>query len=217
MGDKETVTMKLKADLQCYYCYKKVKKILCKFPEVQDQIFDEKKNLVTIKVVSHCPEMIKQKIICKGGGCIQFVEPPVVGPQGPPGDVGPPGPMGPPGPPGPVGPCGPKGPVGPEGPPGVGIVGPPGPPGPIGPPGPPGPMPVPCRPCEPVPICYPPAVYLVGRCYCGYNWGPSCNCQGGIPPGCLRPQACLNDCYRPCNVNRYEYCSEEDSTGCTTM
>ncbi|GMY36620.1 protein PYRICULARIA ORYZAE RESISTANCE 21 isoform X2 [Fagus crenata] len=70
--------MVLKADLQCCRCYKKVKKVLCKFPEIQDQVFKEKENLVLITVVCCCPEKLKKKIICKGGGsitCIEIKEP----------------------------------------------------------------------------------------------------------------------------------------------
>ncbi|XP_041027467.1 protein PYRICULARIA ORYZAE RESISTANCE 21-like isoform X9 [Juglans microcarpa x Juglans regia] len=185
MGEKAT-EMYLKADLQCCQCSKKVKKILCKFPEVHDQKFDEKKNLVTIKVVSCCPEKIKKKIICKGGGCIQFVE------KGPPGPPGPPGPAGPPGPPGPEGPPGPQGPQGPQGPP--------------------GPKPEPCHPHKPYPPniavpCYPvvPSVYPVCTCGCG----------GTRPWSCRQPYPSV--CHAPCNVSRYEYCSEGDSTGCATM
>ncbi|GMY36618.1 protein PYRICULARIA ORYZAE RESISTANCE 21 isoform X4 [Fagus crenata] len=78
MGEKKKTLMVLKADLQCCRCYKKVKKVLCKFPEIQDQEFKEKDNLVKITVVCCCPEKLKQKIICKGGGtitCIEIIEP----------------------------------------------------------------------------------------------------------------------------------------------
>ncbi|GMY36637.1 protein PYRICULARIA ORYZAE RESISTANCE 21 isoform X2 [Fagus crenata] len=78
MGEKKKTLMVLKADLQCCRCYKKVKKVLCKFPQIQDQVFKEKENLVLITVVCCCPEKLKQKIICKGGGtitCIEIKEP----------------------------------------------------------------------------------------------------------------------------------------------
>ncbi|GKV15217.1 hypothetical protein SLEP1_g26019 [Rubroshorea leprosula] len=42
--------MELDVDLQCSKCYKKVKKLLCKFPEIRDQEYDEKANKVKIKV-----------------------------------------------------------------------------------------------------------------------------------------------------------------------
>ncbi|GMY36627.1 protein PYRICULARIA ORYZAE RESISTANCE 21 isoform X4 [Fagus crenata] len=66
--------MVLKVDLQCCRCYKKVKKVLCSIPEIQDQEYNEKENLVVIKVVCCNPEKIKQKLICKGCGCIKSVE-----------------------------------------------------------------------------------------------------------------------------------------------
>ncbi|GLT24847.1 hypothetical protein SLA2020_000150 [Shorea laevis] len=66
--------MVLNVDLQCSKCYKKVKKLLCKFPEIQDQKYDEKANKVTIKVVSSSPEKIRDKLCCKGCGCIKSIE-----------------------------------------------------------------------------------------------------------------------------------------------
>ncbi|KAG2411301.1 hypothetical protein I3760_Q013300 [Carya illinoinensis] len=127
--------MVLKADCSAVGASRKVKKILCKIPEIHDQKFDEKKNLVTISVVSCYPEKIKQKLIRKSGGCIEVIDviypKPIPGPPGPPGlreIPGPPGPPGPKGDPGPPGPPGPKGERGPKGEP--------GPPGPVGPCGP---------------------------------------------------------------------------------
>ncbi|GKV15214.1 hypothetical protein SLEP1_g26016 [Rubroshorea leprosula] len=61
-------------DLQCSKCYKKIKKLLCKFPEIRDQKYDEKANKVTIKVVSCSPEKIRDKLCCKGCGCIKSIE-----------------------------------------------------------------------------------------------------------------------------------------------
>ncbi|TYI81978.1 hypothetical protein E1A91_D05G190700v1 [Gossypium mustelinum] len=72
MGEK--VTMVLKVDLQCRRCYKKVKQVLCKFPQIQDQIYDEKANTVTIKVVCCDPEKLMGKIRCKGGYSIKCIE-----------------------------------------------------------------------------------------------------------------------------------------------
>ncbi|KAF7840520.1 pollen-specific leucine-rich repeat extensin-like protein 1 [Senna tora] len=66
--------MKLKVDLQCHKCYKKVKKVLAKFPQIRDQVFDEKQNIVMIKVVCCSPEKIRDKICCKGGGAIKSIE-----------------------------------------------------------------------------------------------------------------------------------------------
>ncbi|GMH05234.1 hypothetical protein Nepgr_007074 [Nepenthes gracilis] len=66
--------MVLKVDLQCQRCYKKVKKVLCKFPQIRDQAYDEKKNAVIIKVVCCNPERIRDKLCCKGGGSIRSIE-----------------------------------------------------------------------------------------------------------------------------------------------
>ncbi|KAF5943471.1 hypothetical protein HYC85_017548 [Camellia sinensis] len=66
--------MVLKVDLQCSSCYKKIKKILCKFPEIRDQIYDEKKNTVTIIVVCCSPEKVRDKLCCKGGKTIKSIE-----------------------------------------------------------------------------------------------------------------------------------------------
>ncbi|EXB29543.1 hypothetical protein L484_010601 [Morus notabilis] len=75
VDNKQSVTtMVLKVDLQCWRCYKKVKKILCKFPQIQDQVYDEKQNTVTIRVVCCSPEKIKRKIICKGGESIKSID-----------------------------------------------------------------------------------------------------------------------------------------------
>ncbi|PON38123.1 hypothetical protein PanWU01x14_314930, partial [Parasponia andersonii] len=49
--------------------------------EIQDQVYDEKQNTVTIKVVCCCPEKIKQKIICKAGDFIESIE--IKVPEGP--------------------------------------------------------------------------------------------------------------------------------------
>ncbi|CAL5344343.1 unnamed protein product [Camellia sinensis] len=84
MAEKVT-TMVLKVDLQCSCCYKKIKKILCKFPEIQDQIYDEKQNTVTIVVVCCCPEKFRHKLCCKVGKtikCIQIKEHPKCKPPG---------------------------------------------------------------------------------------------------------------------------------------
>ncbi|GLU15853.1 hypothetical protein SLE2022_323110 [Rubroshorea leprosula] len=69
-------------DLQCSKCYKKIKKLLCKFPEIRDQEYDEKANKVTIKVVSCSPEKIRDKLCCKACGCIKSIE--IVKPKTPP-------------------------------------------------------------------------------------------------------------------------------------
>ncbi|XP_031273539.1 protein PYRICULARIA ORYZAE RESISTANCE 21-like [Pistacia vera] len=71
----EVTTMVIKVDLKCCKCYKKVKKILCKIPQIKDQVYDEKQNTVTIKVACcYSPEKILQKIRCKGGKSILSIE-----------------------------------------------------------------------------------------------------------------------------------------------
>ncbi|KAM5570566.1 protein PYRICULARIA ORYZAE RESISTANCE 21 [Rosa sericea] len=74
MGEKKVTIMILKVDLQCEKCYRKVKKVLCKFPQIRDQTYDEKNNQVFIKVVCCCPEKIRDKLCCKGGGAIKSIE-----------------------------------------------------------------------------------------------------------------------------------------------
>ncbi|GLU15833.1 hypothetical protein SLE2022_322920 [Rubroshorea leprosula] len=98
---EEVTTMVLNVvDLQCSKCYKKIKKLLCKFPEIRDQKYDEKANKVTIKVVSCSPEKIRDKLCCKGCGCIKSIEivkpPPPKPPPPPPPKSEPPPPPPPP-------------------------------------------------------------------------------------------------------------------------
>ncbi|KAG8385866.1 hypothetical protein BUALT_Bualt03G0089700 [Buddleja alternifolia] len=73
MADKVTI-MVLKVDLQCSCCYKKVKRILCKFPQIRDQEYDVKANTVKITVVCCNPEKIRDKLCCKGAGVIKSIE-----------------------------------------------------------------------------------------------------------------------------------------------
>ncbi|XP_059307092.1 protein PYRICULARIA ORYZAE RESISTANCE 21-like isoform X1 [Lycium ferocissimum] len=73
--EKTTImVLKLKVDLQCSSSYKKVKKILCKFPQIRDQVYDEKANTVTITVVCCNPEKIRDKLCCKGCGVFISIE-----------------------------------------------------------------------------------------------------------------------------------------------
>ncbi|XP_060199492.1 protein PYRICULARIA ORYZAE RESISTANCE 21-like [Lycium barbarum] len=77
MGGEKTgkpTIMVLKVDLQCCNCYTKVKKILCKFPQIRDQVYDEKANTVTITVVCCNPEKLRDKLCCKGCGVIKSIE-----------------------------------------------------------------------------------------------------------------------------------------------
>ncbi|GLU15854.1 hypothetical protein SLE2022_323120 [Rubroshorea leprosula] len=74
MAEQKVTTMVLNVDLQSSKCYKKVKNLLCKYSEIRDQEYDEKANKVTIKVVCCSPERIRDKLCCKGGGCIKSIE-----------------------------------------------------------------------------------------------------------------------------------------------
>ncbi|KAL6332853.1 hypothetical protein AAG906_015121 [Vitis piasezkii] len=67
--------MKLKVvNLGCKRCYKKIKKLLFKFPEIRDQTFIEKEDTVIIKVVCSYPEMIRTKLFYKGSDTIKSIE-----------------------------------------------------------------------------------------------------------------------------------------------
>ncbi|KAL6332701.1 hypothetical protein AAG906_010041 [Vitis piasezkii] len=142
--------MKLKVvDLGCKRCYKKIKKLLCKFPGT----FNEKDNTVIIKVVCCSPEKIRTKLICKGCDIITCIE--VIPPPPPP----PPPPVTPPPPP----------PVTPPPPPPVT----PQPPPPRPPPTPPPPTPPPTVPGIP----HQPPSYddWVSGCRCDRSYG--CRCE----------------------------------------
>ncbi|KAI6704167.1 hypothetical protein NL676_013303 [Syzygium grande] len=73
MAEKK-VAMEITVDLKCYRCYKKIKKVNCKFPEIQNQVFNEKENKVLITVVSCCPERIRDKIARKGGKTVESIK-----------------------------------------------------------------------------------------------------------------------------------------------
>ncbi|XP_070031540.1 uncharacterized protein [Nicotiana tomentosiformis] len=74
-GDKtEKVIMVLKIDFQCSCYYKKVEKVLCKFPQIRDEVYDEKANTVTITVVCCDPERFRDKLCSKGCGVIKSIE-----------------------------------------------------------------------------------------------------------------------------------------------
>lgn len=73
MAEKVTF-MKLKVDLECGKCCKKVKKVLAKYPQIRDQRFSEKENMVIITVVCCSPEKIRDKLCYKGGGSIKSIE-----------------------------------------------------------------------------------------------------------------------------------------------
>ncbi|XP_076898341.1 uncharacterized protein LOC143551882 [Bidens hawaiensis] len=74
MAPEKVTDMVLNVDLKCTDCYKKVKKLICKIPQIRDQVFDVDKNTVKIKVVCCSPEKIRDKLCYKGGGAIQSIE-----------------------------------------------------------------------------------------------------------------------------------------------
>ncbi|XP_058196856.1 protein PYRICULARIA ORYZAE RESISTANCE 21-like isoform X1 [Rhododendron vialii] len=74
MAEKKVTTMVLKVDLQCPTCYRKIKKVLAKFPQIRNEAYDEKQNTVTITVVCCSPEKIRDKLCCKGGKTIKSIE-----------------------------------------------------------------------------------------------------------------------------------------------
>ncbi|KAL4562955.1 hypothetical protein LXL04_026986 [Taraxacum kok-saghyz] len=74
MASEKVTIMILNVDLKCPCCYKKVRKLLCKFPQIRDQVFEVDKNRVVIKVVCCDPERIRDKLCCKGGKAIQSIE-----------------------------------------------------------------------------------------------------------------------------------------------
>ncbi|XP_057795201.1 pollen-specific leucine-rich repeat extensin-like protein 1 [Salvia miltiorrhiza] len=74
MATEKVTLMILTADLQCPSCYKKIRKTLCKFPQIRDQVYDEKKNEVKVTVVCCSPEKIRDKLCCKGGKSIKTIK-----------------------------------------------------------------------------------------------------------------------------------------------
>ncbi|KAI9124895.1 hypothetical protein K1719_004222 [Acacia pycnantha] len=245
MAEKVTI-MRLKVNLQCEKCYKKVKKVLCKFPQIRDQMFDEKQNIVTIKVVCCSPEKIRDKLCCKGCGAIksiEIVEPtPPKPPPSKPTEQGPPKPPSTPKPPKQQPSKPPSTPKPPEQqpskppstpkPPEQQPSKPPSTPKPpeqqpSKPPSPPKPPEQqPSQQVVPVPET-PPATVPIGMCcvpcYEGRPGGPCFEGCGGPPP-CYggyyfgRP---VYDSYgggRPCYVSRCDqYFNEDNATGCTIM
>ncbi|KAM5554629.1 protein PYRICULARIA ORYZAE RESISTANCE 21-like [Rosa sericea] len=179
MGEEKVTIMILKVDLQCEKCYRKVKKVLCKFPQIRDQTYDEKNNLVIIKVVCFNPEEIRDKLCCKGGGAIKSIE--IKEPEKPKPPPPPPKPAPPPEPK-PAPPPAPK----------------PAPPPSPKPAPPPEPKPAPVPPCRPRPVkpccmdCYDGRPGGPCETGCGYGWRapppvPAC------PPWPVNP--CCMDCY----------------------
>ncbi|KAK9942697.1 hypothetical protein M0R45_008348 [Rubus argutus] len=237
--------MVLKVDLQCEKCYKKVKKVLCKFPQIRDQMYDEKNNQVIIKVVCCNPEKMRDKLCCKGCGVIksiEIIEPPPAKPPPPPETAKPPPPpepakpppppqtAKPPPPPEPAKPPPPPEPAKPPPPPEPAKPAPP--PETAKPPPPPEtakPPPVKC-PQPPVTCPRPPVNTCCTECYGGHPGGP---CQTGYGYGvpdpyiqydgyCGRPVYDSYGCWR--NYNTGSYCairpdcfSEENPQACAIM
>ncbi|KAI7980270.1 hypothetical protein LOK49_Contig173G00001 [Camellia lanceoleosa] len=84
-------------DLERPCCYKKIKKVLCKFPQIRDQVYDEKKNTVTITITCCSPGKIRDKLWLEGRNIIRcIVYPPPPPPPPPPPSPPPPPPPPPP-------------------------------------------------------------------------------------------------------------------------
>ncbi|KAF8391670.1 hypothetical protein HHK36_023977 [Tetracentron sinense] len=226
MAEKITVLV-LKVDLGCPRCYKKIKKVLCKFPEIRDQTFDEKNNTVTIS--GHfCPERMAQKLCCKAGKTIKGIdeklpEKPKPKPPEPKPVEKPPEPAPKPKPPEPA----PK-PKPPEPAPKPA----PKPPEPAPKPPEPAPKPVPAYPVPfypvpayPIPVPAYPFGVCCRPCYDGYGGGPCYHGSHGHDHerheshGHGRPQChdgyqrrppCCDDCERSGNISRCDYFSEEN-------
>ncbi|KAL1194691.1 Heavy metal-associated isoprenylated plant protein 6 [Cardamine amara subsp. amara] len=244
-GKEKVTMMKLKVDLDCAKCYKKVKKVLCKFPQIRDQFFDEKSNTVIIKVVCCSPERIMDKLCSKGGGSIktiEIIEPPK--PQPPPAQQKPKdAPKAPEKPKEPEKPKQPEKPKEPEKPkqpekpkepekpkqpekpkePEKPVAKPAPAPAPA-----PAPKPQPGPPPQVIPMMPQgqPAMCM-GPYYDGYGGGPAFNGYGMPPPQpyeCYgRPVyeswggGCPPPSYRHCHVTRCDYFSEENPQSCSIM
>ncbi|XP_047952333.1 protein PYRICULARIA ORYZAE RESISTANCE 21-like isoform X4 [Salvia hispanica] len=240
MGEKVTI-MVLKVDLQCPCCYKKVKKIICKFPQIRDQVYKEKENKVVITVVCCNPEKIRDKLCCKGAKVIKSIEildPPKPEPEKPKSN-NPEKPKPEPEKPKPNNPENskpdkkvtfkdpPENSEKPKPAPKQEQPKPPASPVPI-------PIPVPAptpAPAPPPPILGPgpceyppisPGRNCCGPCSQGYGGGP-CYFGHGPPPPPM-PQPCFDGYYaygchdRPCHVTRCDYYfSEENPQACSIM
>ncbi|XP_057512272.1 leucine-rich repeat extensin-like protein 3 isoform X2 [Actinidia eriantha] len=203
-------------DLHCYSCYKKIKKVLCKFPEIRNQVYDEKANTVTITVVCCNPEKIREKLYCKGGKTITSIE---INPPTPSSTSKPP----PPPPPSHECKCKPKKP--PPPPPHECKCKPPPPPLPPPPPHeckckpPPPPHECKCKtkvPVPPTPTPTPAPVVCCRQCSEGHSGGPCYQWYG-------RPIPCYDGygygyCEKKiCYVSRCDYFNEENTSGCKIM
>ncbi|KAI4294892.1 hypothetical protein MLD38_040829 [Melastoma candidum] len=232
-SDLKVTKMVIKVDLQCCKCYKKIKRVLCRYPQIRDQIYDEKNNRVFITVVCCSPECIMEKIICKAGDTVESIEivPDKPAPAPTPKPTPAPAPTPKPTPaPAPT----PKPPTPAPAPAPTPTPKPPTPapaPAPTPTPKPPTPAPTPApqpKPPEPVvpgfpqpPLPGPFPMYPIGVCCCCcYEGGP---CYQGRGPtcydGCGRPAyMCQGSGNRGYYVSRCdEYFSEENALGCSVM
>ncbi|XXG55484.1 hypothetical protein AAC387_Pa03g3144 [Persea americana] len=164
MADKIS-TLILTVDLECCRCYKKIRKVIAKFPEIQSQIFDEKNNKVIISGPFD-PEKLKRKLCCKACKYIKDIQikPPETPKPDPPPKPAPEPPKPAPPPPKPAEPPKPA----PEPPKPASPPPKPAPDPPKPPPDPPKPAPPPPEPVLPVP---------------------------GIPVGPYAPMVCCRPCY----------------------
>nr|XP_008384172.2 protein PYRICULARIA ORYZAE RESISTANCE 21-like isoform X1 [Malus domestica] len=209
LPSQSVTIMVLKVDLQCHKCYKKVKKVLCKFPQIRDQIYDEKQNQVVIKVVCCSPEKIRDKICCKGGGAIKSIE--IKEPEKPK-------------PPPPVEKPPPEKPKPAPPPPEKPKPAPPPPEKPKPPPEKPKPPVEPVKPCpppmQPVPCVpgYPPPVRTCCTdCYHGHAGGPCYSGYGGGPPPYIQYDGYYGrPVYDSYGGGSRGYC-EENPSACTVM
>nr|GEV56777.1 hypothetical protein [Tanacetum cinerariifolium] len=74
MAPEKVTKMVVDVDLKCSDCYKKVKKVISRNPEIRDQEYDFDKNKVKISVVCCCPERVRDKLSYKGGKSVQKIE-----------------------------------------------------------------------------------------------------------------------------------------------
>ncbi|XP_022142410.1 protein PYRICULARIA ORYZAE RESISTANCE 21 [Momordica charantia] len=207
--------MVLTVDLQCHRCYNKVRKVLSKFHQIRDRIYDEKLNAVIIKVVCCNPEKLRDNICCKGRGVIKSIEikepekpkPPPQKQTDPPPERSkdsPPAAK-------PANPTKQKHPQPPAGKPAAALT--PAPPQIL--------TPVQSDPVLGYPLAYP---FGTGcrRCYEGIGCGPCYQGYGRPGPccdGCASGRPIYNSCGGggPCYVSYSEHLNEKNAAGCSVM
>ncbi|RWR77165.1 protein PYRICULARIA ORYZAE RESISTANCE 21-like protein [Cinnamomum micranthum f. kanehirae] len=72
MADKIS-TLILTVDLGCRRCYKKIRRVIAQFPEIQSQNFDEKNNKVIVSGHFN-PEELSRKLCCKACKYIKDIQ-----------------------------------------------------------------------------------------------------------------------------------------------